>query len=278
MSLRSRALILRMQIMKHTILILAVLFCLAACNNKDEEQINESSTTSVEKMMKDAIEQFPDSVLLKENLIQYYRDSGYFDKAIASAGEALKKDSNNARLWDIKATLHFENGDTVNATRSLEKAVQIIPDPGYIMSLGSLYAQTKNIKALGMADLLLINKQSNTAKEGFFIKGIYYTYTADKNKAISYFDRSLALDYTFMFAYREKAIALYDLGKYEEAIKVLTRAITFQNNFDEGYYWRGRSLEKLNKTNEAIEEYRMALLYSPDFVEAKEALARLGAK
>ncbi|HMI79340.1 MAG TPA: hypothetical protein VK484_11135, partial [Ferruginibacter sp.] len=132
--------------MKHTILILAVLFCLAACNNKDEEQINESSTTSVEKMMKDAIEQFPDSVLLKENLIQYYRDSGYFDKAIASAGEALKKDSNNARLWDIKATLHFENGDTVNATRSLEKAVQIIPDPGYIMSLGSLYAQTKNIK------------------------------------------------------------------------------------------------------------------------------------
>ncbi|HMK04928.1 MAG TPA: tetratricopeptide repeat protein [Ferruginibacter sp.] len=265
--------------MKHTLLLLSVLCCLAACNHASDEQVNESSSiVPAEKMMKDAIQQFPDSVLLKENLIQYYRDSGYFDKAIATTGEALKKDSNNARLWDIKATLHFENGDTINATRSLEKAVQIMPDPGYVMSLGSLYAQTKNIKALELADLLLINKQTNTAKEGFFIKGIYYTAAGDKNKAISYFDKSLLLDYTFMFAYREKAIALYDLGKYEEALKVLNKSITLQNNFDEGYYWRGRCLEKLNKSNEAIEEYRTALLYSPDFVEAKEALARLGAK
>jgi len=265
--------------MKQFLLILPVVCFLTACNNAAEEQVNESSaTSSVEKMMKDAIEQFPDSVLLKENLVQYYRDSGYFDKAIEIADGALKKDSNNARLWDIKATLHFENGDTVNATRSLERAVEVIPDPAYIMSLGSLYAQTKNIKALEMADRLLVNKQTNTAREGFFIKGIYYAYTADKNKAISYFDQCLLLDYTFMFAYREKAIALYDMGKYEEAIKVLTKAITLQNNFDEGYYWRGRCLEKLNKINEAVEEYRTALFYSPDFIEAKEALARLVVK
>ncbi len=35
--------------------------------------------------------------------------------------------------------------------------------------------------------------------------------------------------------------------KYEDAIKVLKRAVTIQNNFDEGYYWMGKCYEKLNK-------------------------------
>jgi tetratricopeptide (TPR) repeat protein len=267
-----------MMIMKQTLLILSAVLILSSCNDKDEEKTTNTSNVSAEELMLDAIGLFPDSVLLKETLIQYYRDSGYFEKALEIANRSLERDSNNARLWDIKATLHFENGDTVNATRSLEKAVQLVPDPTYVMSLGSLYAQTKNIKALGMADLLLVNKETNTAREGFFIKGIYYAYSGDRSKAIEYFDKCLALDYTFMFAYREKAIALYDLGKYDEAIKVLNKAVTLQNNFDEGYYWRGRCLEKLDKPTEAIEEYRIALLYAPDFVEAKEALARLGVK
>jgi superkiller protein 3 len=80
-----------------------------------------------------------------------------------------------------------------------------------------------------------------------------------------------------MFAYREKGIALYDMGKYEDAITVLDKAVTLQNSFDEGYYWLGRCLEKLNKPNDAIEEYKTALMYTPDYVEAKEALERLKA-
>ena len=79
----------------------------------------------------------------------------------------------------------------------------------------------------------------------------------------------------YMFAYREKGIALYDLGKYEEALAVLNKAVTLQNNFDEGYYWLGRCFEKLNKPKEAFEAYKMALLYSPDYMEAKETLAKL---
>ena len=264
---------------KQRLVILSLVFSLAACNNKEEKRSAAPALTiSPEKEMKDAIAKFPDSLLLKENLVQYYRDNGTYDMAIATTNEALQKNSNNARLWDIKAILYFENGDTANAIRSFEKAIQILPDPAYIMSLGSLYAQTKNARALEMADLLLMGKKANAGKEGHFIKGLYYTYTGDKIKAISFFDKCLVLDYTFMFAYREKAIALYDLGKYDDAIRVLDKALTLQNNFDEGYYWRGRCLEKLNRTDEAIEEYRSALLYSPDFIEAKDALTRLGAK
>ncbi|MEP7255167.1 MAG: tetratricopeptide repeat protein [Ferruginibacter sp.] len=264
---------------KQNLIIVTALVILAACNNKDAKQPDGPVVIAdTEQTMKDVIAKFPDSLLLKEKLIQYYRDSGDYDKAIATANEILKKDSLNPRLWDIKATLHFENGDTLNAIRSFEKAIQILPDPGYIMSLGSLYAQTKNSRALAVSDLLLKDKNTKAEKEALFIKGLYFNYAGDKTRAIGFFDKCLSLDYTFMFGYREKAIALYDLGKYEEAIKVLDKAVTLQNNFDEGYYWRGRCLEKLNKPNEAIEEYRTALMYSPDFVEAKEALSKLETK
>ena len=131
--------------------------------------------------------------------------------------------------------------------------------------------------ALQMADALLIGKKANADKEAFFIKGLYYSFINEKIKAISYFDKCLALNYTFMDAYREKAIALYDFGKYEEALAVLDKAITLQNNFDEGYYYSGQCLEKLNRKDEAIQAYQNALVYDPDYIEAKDALGKLGA-
>ena len=266
-------------IMKQATISLFILCLFAACNNEEKKQPEKPGTTNaVEKEMQDAIAKFPDSLLLRENLIQYYRDNGTYDMAIASTNAAIKRDSNNARLWDIKGTLQFEDEDTLDAIKSFEKAVELFPDPQYVMSLGTLYAQTKNAKALDMADALLIGKKASADKEALFIKGLYFTYIGDKQKAISFFDNCIVLDYTFMFAYREKAIALYDLHKYDEALKVLDKAVTLQNNFDEGYYWAGRCLEKMNRINDAIESYRTALQYDPEYVEAQDALARLGVK
>ncbi|HEX7458923.1 MAG TPA: tetratricopeptide repeat protein, partial [Ginsengibacter sp.] len=79
----------------------------------------------------------------------------------------------------------------------------------------------------------------------------------------------------YMFSYREKAIALYDLGKYREALEVLKRAVTVQNNFDEGYYWMGKCYEKLGNKEDAIQSYQTALLYDKNFLEAREALNKL---
>ena len=197
---------------------------------------------------------------------------------ISTVNNILLSDSLNARLWDVKATLHFEVGDTLLAIRAFEKSIDINPQPDVIISLGVLYAQTKNPLALAMADGLIMAKKAEAEKEAFFIKGLYFSNTNDKINAILFFDKCIALNYTFMEAYREKGIALYDLGKYKEALEILDKAVTLQNNFDEGYYYMGRTLEKMNKASEAIDMYQTALLYDPGYIEAKEALARLGIK
>ncbi|HQW83756.1 MAG TPA: tetratricopeptide repeat protein [Ferruginibacter sp.] len=255
-------------------------FCLvAACtNHTDENTDNNNTFTAAEKTLVDAVSKFPDSLLLREELIQFYRDSADYDKAIAATTAALQRDSLNDRLWNIKANLYFENYDTINAIAALNRAANIYPLPQYIITLGSMYAQKRDSTALQIANFLLKKKITNDDKDAFFIKGLYYNFTGDKIKAIGFFDKCLNLDYNYMFAYREKAIALYDLGKYSDAITVLDKAVTVQTKFDEGYYWLGRCLEKTGKVADAIEAYKTALTISPDYVEAKDALNRLAAK
>ncbi|MEP6595987.1 MAG: tetratricopeptide repeat protein [Ginsengibacter sp.] len=258
-------------------ILLTIALFMYSCNNSDNDN-PVARPIPQEQQLKKAVAQYPDSLLLVENLIEYYRNNGNYNTAINITDDALKKDSENVELWDIKGTLLYENGDTLKSIKAYETAINIYPLPEYIISLGTLYAQTKNHKALTMADALLIADRAKAQREALFIKGLYYAYTSNKQKAINFFDSCIGIDYTYMFAYREKAIALYDINKYEDALQVLTRAITIQNSFDEGYYWRGRCYEKLDKRQDAIENYQMALLYDKNFIEAKEALTRLGGK
>ena len=261
--------------MKRYIFYFLILF--ASCESGKKEDTAEA-LPSKETELRASVNKYPDSSLSRETLIQYYRDNVNYSRALAETNAAIKRDSTNPRFYDIQAILHFENGDTVKAINSFEKAVTIYPAPEYFISLGTLYAQTKNPKALDVADILIQRNKGKAEKEGLFIKGLYYNYMLEKEKAISFFDKALSIDFTFMEAYREKAIALSDLGKFKEALAVLDKAVTLQNNFDEGYYYRGKILEKLGRQDEAIESYQRALLYDPQYVEAKDALARLGVK
>ena len=249
------------------------------CNSSQNEIENTpSKEISKEQQLKNAVAKYPDSIFLVEDLIEYYRNNGSYDTAISITEDAIKKDSENVELWDIKGALLYENGDTLKSIKAYETVINIYPLPEYLISLGMLYAQTKNSKALTIADALIIADKAKAQREALFIKGLYYSYTSNRKKAINFFDSCISIDYTYMFAYREKAIALYDISRYDGAIEVLNRALTIQNNFDEGYYWRGMCYEKLNKKQEATENYQMALLYDKNFIEAKEALSRLGVR
>jgi tetratricopeptide (TPR) repeat protein len=257
------------------IIVFSALSLMVSCNNPGDEKSKNLPELSAKESLKNAIREFPDSVALVQNLVEKYREEGSYDSALALTDMQIKKDSGNAYLWNMKATLLFENEDTIAAIKALEHAINIYPLPEYLVALGTLYAELRNARSLGIADALLKANRVKSGKDAMFIKGLFYSYTNDKKKAISYFDSSLQMDFTYMFSYREKAIALYDLGKFSEALEVLKKAVTIQNNFDEGYYWMGKCYEKLGRRDEAIESYQAALLYDKNFTEAKEALAKL---
>ncbi len=253
-----------------------LLLCIA-CNQKEENN-TESPVVNEEQSMKDLVNKYPDSFTLVQNLAGYYLEKENFDAALGVIQNNLKKDSINPFLLDMQSIVLAQKGDTANAIKSLEKAVDIFPKPEFIISLGALYAQTKNPKAIEVADALLIGNKAKAEKEAYFIKGLYYVFVNEKEKAIPFFDKSIAASYTFMDAYMEKGVALYNLNKYKEAADVFEKAVTVQNGYAEGYYQLGRCYEKLNKREDALDAYNTAVIRDPNYIEAKEAMGRLGAK
>lgn len=253
------------------------IFIFVACHSSDKNLNPPALDQNTIRSIKAQIALYPDSLILKENLIEAYRNNGDYDSAISIANEEIKKDSGSAYLWNMKASLYFENGDTNNAISSLKRAIDIYPLPDYLAALGTVYAEIKNPESLNIANELLKANKAKSGKDAYFIKGLYYNYMNEPAKAIPLLDSCLSLDFTYMYAYREKGIALYTEKKYEDAIKVLKRAITIQNNFDEGYYWLGKCYEKLNEKDKAIQSYQNALLYDKDYIEARQALNRLQA-
>jgi tetratricopeptide (TPR) repeat protein len=261
---------------KPFIILLATSIFVLACNNSVVEEKKDAILPDAEKKLREEIKKFPDSLLLKENLIEYYHTNGNYEQAINETEKALAKDTINKKLWLIKATLLSENEDTAKAIPAWEKLVALDPRPENVLSLGWIYAYTKNPLALVMADALLGAPNAKADRQALFIKGTYFSAIGEKEKAIPFFEKCISLDYTNTLAYREKAICLYDLGQYLEALKILELAVAVQKNYEEAYYWMGRCYEKLNKKSIAIENYQMALALDPTFIEAKDALGKLG--
>ncbi len=251
---------------------LLALFMLA-CNNEEGSTANNIAP-SKEKQLTDAVKQFSDSVIMVENLAQFYRENGDYEKALSAINNAIKKDSTKTKYWHMKAVLHYENEDTTQAIAALEKSILLSKDLNDILLLAKIYAETKNPDALALCEILV--KQNKFVKEAVFIKGTYFKNINDAAKAIIYFDEAISMSYTFMEPYGEKAKILYGRQKYMDALIVLDKAVKIQNNYPEGYFFMGRCFEKLNRWEDAKESYETALIYDKDYEEAKEALAKLG--
>lgn len=65
------------------------------------------------------------------------------------------------------------------------------------------------------------------------------------------------------------------LGRYDEAMKELDAALVADPINPEGYHNKGVLLERTNRTAEAVEQYRTAVRYRPDFEPSRQALVRL---
>lgn len=255
------------------LLIFSVL--LHACHSNEEKKKNIAPINSQESILQNLVSSFPDSILLKENLLQYYRDSSNYPKAIQTANTFLQSDSNNTRLWHIKGLLEFESEDTINAVHSFQQAFSLSPNATDAIYFARIFAYQKNADCLSACDGIIKEFGTNYLKEVLLIKGIYFAGIGENKKALLSFDSSMHESYTFMEPYLQKASTLMNMKRYQEAINVLIKATTIQNSFEEGYYLLGQCYEKLNQIDAAVDAYQKALFYAPDNTEAKDALEKI---
>ena len=81
---------------------------------------------------------------------------------------------------------------------------------------------------------------------------------ADHMKALDLLNRAIELNPNDAINYNNRGVALYKLGRYQQAIKDFNRAIHLDPNDLYAYNNRGNAFYELGKTNRACDDWRKA--------------------
>jgi len=236
----------------------------------------QSKPDSAISFLQEALKLLPGSIPLNMNLVQAYAGEQRFDDALGICNAILAKHPDQPAVLMMKSDLLDQKSDSVGSLKSLEDAYQFAPfNEDLCYNLAFKYAQGKNPKALTLCDSLLRNDTAERKGEPYYFKAVYYANTDNIPQALSYFDKAIEFDYTFLDAYMEKGKIFYDKKRYDEAVKIFQLALHVSATYADGYYWLGKCQEALGQKDEAKLNYQRAYGLDKSLTEAKDAGDRL---
>lgn len=202
----------------------------------------------------------------------YFRDymgvNSYADRAIAT-------DPGFAQAYFIKAFAAKEQGDTLEAIRQFQTAVD--KDPRHyeaLIQLGVLYSAQNNPLAVDYYKRAL--ELDPKSIEALYNLGMYYQGNEMYNEAIKAYNDIITIDPAFKMSYYNLGyIHLAYLGVYQEAVKYFTRAIEADPSYFQAYYNRGYARELMGDVMNARSDYERALEIRPNYNPAISGLNRL---
>jgi tetratricopeptide (TPR) repeat protein len=267
--------------MKHTISLLIIVFVLG-CSYSSHDQ-NDQASTNVEVdyylRIQNALKEYPDSVELNQQLIDYLDSTKNYEEAILQINSLIQKDSLNQGLWYQKAQLTLKTRDTANAKKCFRIANNIYPNVASMLSLANLLAEQKDKEGLIVCDNIQQMFPGNDYKADiYFIKGVYFSRIANNTKAILYLDSCINTNYRYTEALMEKGFLLYDNHSNSTALAIFDAVTELDPMYADGYFWKAKCLEKNKQSEKAILQYEKAYSLDPELNEAKQALKRLQLK
>jgi tetratricopeptide (TPR) repeat protein len=227
------------------------------------------------QFLTDCSKKYPSDPAFPGLLGELYQQSGKTKEALNIYDALLAKDSLDNETWYEKGLLLEKTRDTIQAIHALSKAYSLQPVNTYGLELAHVYAESSNPVALSICDDILRKDSNHELLDPLFIKGIYYSNTAQYKKAIVQFDSCIGRDWKFTDAYLEKGIALYEQKRYDTAMTTFLMSIKVSDTYPDGYYWVGRCFEATGRKDQAVLYYRQALALDKDFIEAADHIKRL---
>ncbi len=232
----------------------------------------ESNPDSATKFFIQAQEKIGNSKFLQLSLAYAYDAKGDIINALATTDSLLSRYPNELEALLLQNDLLQRKQDTVSAIAALEKAYALAPQNKEIINMLSYqYAETNNNKAITLADILIAMDKEKKSADPYYVKGLYFANLKQHDKALTFFNQSLTVDYNYLNAYIEKGKILLDQQKNTEALKTFQLANTISPSFADAYFWIGKTYESNGNKAQAKEYYNRAYQLDKTFTEAKEA-------
>lgn len=215
--------------------------------------------------------QRPDNMTAFECLlrgIDHLRQGGVSDEnARAAVGwftKAIEADPNYAAAyaWRVCSASWLPEFDFAEGERDILKALQLDPaDPEANRIMGAIELIRENYDQAVTLTLKAIELNPSDANIKAGAAGVL-TYAGKADRSLALLDEAEALDPLLpVWCVEERGVALYALGRYEDALASLGR-LTFQTYRSRLY--RAAALVALGRTEEAIVLVKEALVGKPD--------------
>ncbi len=187
--------------------------------------------------------------LEQETLEGYEEADAAFEKAVE-----LNNGSYLASAYENRATMRFLKGDVSNASEDFDKAVAIGPTAKTYILRATLHADRNNVVAAKM-DFEQALKLQPDNPDIFYHRAQVLYMTGDLDVATENYEKSIALDDTFMFDQIQKACIAYRQGKASVADEQLREvAAKFPDSPEVPNYY-GEILTDQSKFDEAIAQF-----------------------
>ena len=203
---------------------------------------------------------------------------GYFiedrDLAFASYNKAIDLEPNNPECYSQRGYYYNELGDYENAIKDFSKAILL--DPKHKTLDGDdIYSLRANVySSIQDYNNAIKDYRNSIELNGYKFSlndlALIYSTINEPDSAIAYFDKAIDFEPDFYLPYRNKAIELEEMNKFDLSEEAYTRAIDLsrsQNNFvlARSYYLRGKFYDdSIRDYQKAIEDYSMAIDLNPD--------------
>ena len=244
---------------------------LVACKNDANTSTEQGKYTGVMEIdvWTEKIEKLPTDTTLYIGRYKAAITVENYDMAIEDAKTLVNLDSTKVEYYRMLGNAFFENNDSRNAIKIMEKAMERFPEDTYTkLALAEMHfvveqyqsasvilenilkVQPYNTDALYMLGQLKKETGDTLEAMAFFQKTVevdadhHDAYIqlgklSDKRNlsmALKYLDNALRIDSTSLVAWMSKASYYHQRGNLDKAVELYEQAIAFNTNASEAYY------------------------------------------
>jgi tetratricopeptide (TPR) repeat protein len=199
-----------------------------------------------------------------------------YPKVFSELNIVLQQNVYTGEAYWLKGMTYRDMHDTARAISSFLTAVQVAPDYREAMiELGEMYTDKHDPVALKYYDNAF--RLDTTDVFPLFARGVFYQTLFDTAKAKEEYRNTIVHDPQYGDAYFNYGWLLLQQDSTEKARRQFDFVTKIEPNNAKAYYNRGLCSEILKDKNDAINDYRQALIFDSSYDAPVAALKRLHA-
>lgn len=207
-------------------------------------------------LFKQLIERKPTMSAAHYELGWCYNELEKYDSALIALTNARKIDPTNFRIIYEAGFAKYKLGKVNEALADFNQVIK--QNASYYkayIARGDLYKDAQKNTTLALADFLKALSLDSTESKIHYRIGWCYNDLGKFNEAVPYLQKAIGFEEQNYLSYSELGFSLFSLNRMEEALQRLNKANELKPGFETTVYYIGMCHVKQNKKADAVQKY-----------------------